>query len=140
MSPVRVSDRLTIPDSELRWRFSRSGGPGGQSVNTADSKVELSFDVLRTPVLPGFIRERAIERLGPRLVDGVLSVTAQEHRSQLKNREVAERRLGALLADAIAAPKPARRATKPSKSAKRARVDDKKRRGEIKRLRRNTDE
>jgi ribosome-associated protein len=88
---VRVSDRLTIPAAELSWRFSRSSGPGGQGVNTTDSRVELSWDLAGSPMLPAALRDRAIERLGDRLVNGVLTVTASEHRSQLRNRDAAVR-------------------------------------------------
>jgi len=138
--PLRVNDRLTIPENELQWKFSRSGGPGGQSVNTSDSRVELFFDVLRSVTLPEFLRERALQRLGDRLSSGVLTVNASEHRSQLKNRQEAERRMASLLATALAPPPPARRSTKPSKGAKKARMDDKRRRGDVKRLRRSTDD
>ncbi|MEE6260862.1 alternative ribosome rescue aminoacyl-tRNA hydrolase ArfB [Plantactinospora sonchi] len=134
--PVTIRPGLVIPDAELNWRFSRSSGPGGQSVNTTDSRAELSFDVARSAVLPDRLRTRAVERLGDRLVDGVLTVTASEHRAQLRNREAAQARLAALLADAIAPPPPPRRATKPSRGAKERRLAEKKRRGQIKQLRR----
>ncbi|MBE1487744.1 alternative ribosome rescue aminoacyl-tRNA hydrolase ArfB [Plantactinospora soyae] len=133
---LRVTDRLVIPGGELRERFSRSSGPGGQGVNTTDSRVELSFDVGTSPTLPERLRERALERLTGRLVDGVLTVTASEHRAQLANREAARARLAALLRDAVAAPPPIRRATKPSRGAKERRLAEKKRRGQIKQLRR----
>src|SRR3954465_9940235 len=100
----RVSDRLTIPAAELSWRFSRSSGPGGQGVNTTDSRVELSWDLAGSPMLPPVMRERALERLAGRLVNGVLTITASEHRSQLRNREAAAARLGGLVAAAVAPP------------------------------------
>lgn len=121
---------------ELSWRFSRSSGPGGQGVNTADSRVELSFDVARSPSLSDTHRRRALERLATRLVDGVLTIAASEHRSQLRNREAAVARLAALLREATAPPPRVRRPTKPSKGATQRRIDDKKRRGQLKRLRR----
>jgi ribosome-associated protein len=133
---VRVSDRLTIPAAELSWRFSRSSGPGGQGVNTTDSRVELSWDLAGSELLPAVLRERALERLGPRLVNGVLTITASEHRSQLRNREAAAARLSSLVASAIAPPPRARRATRPSKGSVERRIGAKKRRGEIKRGRR----
>ncbi|MEO3744636.1 alternative ribosome rescue aminoacyl-tRNA hydrolase ArfB [Plantactinospora sp. B5E13] len=133
---VTIRPGLVIPDAELNWRFSRSSGPGGQGVNTTDSRAELSFDVARSAVLPERLRTRAVERLGDRLVDGVLTVTASEHRAQLRNREAAQARMAALLADAIAPPPPPRRATKPSRGAKERRLADKKRRGQIKQMRR----
>jgi ribosome-associated protein len=135
--PVRGS--VVIHDAELRWRFSRSSGPGGQGVNTTDSRVELSFDVARTTALGQVLKERALDRLGPRLVDGVLTVSASEHRSQLRNREAAEARLAAVLAEAIAPPPRRRRPTRPSKAATERRIASKKRRGEIKRMRRDYD-
>ena len=84
---VQVNERLTIPAAELSWRFSRSSGPGGQGVNTTDSRVELSWDLAGSEVLPPALRDRAVQRLGSRLVQGVLTVVASEHRSQLRNRE-----------------------------------------------------
>jgi ribosome-associated protein len=133
---VRVSDRLTIPAAELSWRFSRSSGPGGQGVNTTDSRVELSWDLAGSELLPASVRERALNHLGPRLVQGVLTVTASEHRSQLRNREAAAARLAGLVAGAIAPPPKARRATRPSKGSVERRIAAKKRRGETKRNRR----
>lgn len=126
---------VVIPDDELRWRFSRSSGPGGQSVNTSDSRVELSYDVARGS-LPRHLRERALERLAGRLVDGVLTVTASEYRSQHRNREAARTRLAELLTEATAPPPPKRRPTQPSRGAKERRLAGKKRRGETKALRR----
>src|ERR1043165_1584185 len=106
---LRVNGWLVIPGSELKWRFSRSSGPGGQSVNTADSRVELSLDLKTTAALGPIQRARALERLSNRLVDGVLTVAASEQRSQLRNREAALERLRDLLAAAIAPPPPKRR-------------------------------
>ena len=134
--PLRVTRTVLIPERELRWRFSRSSGPGGQSVNTADSRVELSLDVARTSALGPVQRARAVERLRGRLVDGVLTVRSSAQRSQLQNREAARERLAAVLAKAIAPPPPARRPSKPSKSANERRIAEKKRRGQTKRLRR----
>jgi ribosome-associated protein len=134
--PLVVSDRVSIPEGELRWRFSRSGGPGGQSVNTADSRVELLFDVASSPSLPPYLRDRAVQRLAGRLVDGVVTVTAEEHRSQLRNRESALRRLAELLRDAIAPPPPRRRPTRPTKGSQLRRLDGKRKTGDTKRLRR----
>ncbi|MGW4944868.1 alternative ribosome rescue aminoacyl-tRNA hydrolase ArfB [Actinoplanes sp. NPDC004185] len=133
---VRVSDRLTIPAAELSWRFSRSSGPGGQGVNTTDSRVELSWDLAGSELLPPSLRERALEQLGGRLVNGVLTITASEHRSQLRNREAAAARLAALVAGAIAPPPRARRATRPSRGSVERRIAEKKRRSQTKRNRR----
>ena len=101
--PLRVTRSVVIPERELTWRFSRSSGPGGQSVNTADSRVELSLDVASTSALGPVQRARVLERLSRRLVDGVLTVRASEHRSQLRNREAALERMAKILADALAA-------------------------------------
>jgi len=132
---LHVRGSVVIPEAELEWRFSRSSGPGGQSVNTSDSRVELRFDVAGSAALPPTLRERALERLSDRLVDGVLAVTASEQRSQYQNRLAAERKLVDLMSAAVAPPPRPRVATKPSRAARARRVDAKKRRGETKRLR-----
>jgi ribosome-associated protein len=131
-----VSRTLTIPASELSERFSRSSGPGGQGVNTADSRVELSFDLAASSALGPVHKERALARLADRLVDGVVTVTASEHRSQLQNRRAARARLAALLREATAPPPRPRRPTRPSRASQERRISAKKRRGETKRLRR----
>ena len=128
-----MTQRLVVPEAELSWRFSRSSGPGGQSVNTSDSRAELSFDVARSASLPNFLRTRALERLAGRLVDGVLTVAAAEHRSQLQNREAAEQRLAQLLREAVAPPPPPRRPNRPTKGSKERRLAGKHRRSEVKR-------
>jgi len=133
---LRVNSWLVIPDGELHERFSRSSGPGGQSVNTTDSRVELSFDVQRSPALPPPARDRALQRLATRLADGVLTVASSQERSQLLNRMAARERLASLLAEAVAPPPRPRIATKPSRAARERRVQDKRRRAETKRNRR----
>ena len=133
---VTVRD-IAIPAEELSWRFSRSAGPGGQSVNTTDSRVELSFDVAGSTALPPVYKERALRALAGRLSDGVLTVTASETRSQFRNREAAAERMSALLTQATAAPPKPRRPTKPSRAARERRREDKRRTSERKRLRRN---
>jgi ribosome-associated protein len=127
----------TIPPEELSWRFSRSPGPGGQSVNTSDSRVELSFDLSSSAALPPVYRQRALRALAGRLSDGVLTVTASETRSQLRNREAAAERMSALLTQATAPPPRPRRPTKPSRAARERRLADKRRTAERKRLRRD---
>ncbi|MFL5767381.1 MAG: alternative ribosome rescue aminoacyl-tRNA hydrolase ArfB [Actinomycetota bacterium] len=139
VGPLRVSRSVTIPEGDLKWRFSRSSGPGGQSVNTADSRVELSLDLGTTAALGPVQRARALQRLGSRLTDGVLTVTASENRSQLRNREAALRRLGDLLAAAIAPPPPKRRPTRASRGSVERRLAEKRRRGQVKKLRRSDD-
>jgi ribosome-associated protein len=140
MGPLRARRSILIPERELRWRFSRSSGPGGQSVNTADSRVELSLDLETTTALGPVQRARALERLADRLVDGVLTVTAQEERSQLRNREIARKRLADILATAVAPPPPRRRPTRASRASVERRLAEKRRRAKIKRLRRPDDE
>jgi ribosome-associated protein len=128
-----------IPADELRWRFSRSGGPGGQSVNTADSRVELVFDLARSPSLPEAMRTRLLARLAPRLVDGEVRITASEYRSQHRNRQAARARLVDLLVEASAPPPPRRRPTRPTRGSQERRLAGKKRRSETKSLRRPPD-
>ncbi|MGB7980553.1 MAG: alternative ribosome rescue aminoacyl-tRNA hydrolase ArfB [Candidatus Nanopelagicales bacterium] len=137
---VAVPGGPVIPAGELTWRFSRSSGPGGQGVNTTDSRVELRFDVARSDALSPTQRTRALARLEGRLVDGVLSVVASAERSQLRNRQAAHRRLAALLAAAIAPPPARRRPTRPSRGSVQRRLTAKKRRGQTKRLRGSTDD
>jgi len=127
---------VEIPEDELGWRFSRSGGPGGQSVNTADSRVELSLDVAGSRSLPDRLRDRALAALGHRLVDGVLTVAASDFRSQHRNRQAARARMAALLTEATAPPAPARRPTRPTRGSKERRLAGKKRRGQTKAMRR----
>ncbi|WP_344863336.1 alternative ribosome rescue aminoacyl-tRNA hydrolase ArfB [Amycolatopsis ultiminotia] len=130
---VPVGSRFVIPGVELRERFSRSSGPGGQGVNTTDSRVELSYDIAASEVIPPALKDRICARLGNRLVDGVLTIAASEHRSQLMNRDAARERLVDQLLKAAAAPPPKRRPTKPSRGSKERRLAAKKRRGEVKR-------
>jgi len=132
---LRVSAQVVLPAAELGWRFSRSGGPGGQGVNTADSRVELVVDLRTVGGLTDWQRERVLRHLAARAVEGVLTVAASETRSQLRNREAARQRLRVLLADALAPESPPRRPTKPSRGAQRRRVEAKIRRGQTKRLR-----
>ncbi|MBB3157439.1 ribosome-associated protein [Microbacterium proteolyticum] len=133
---VRVTAALVIPAAELSWRFSRSSGPGGQGVNTADSRVELMWDAGASAVLSRAQRERLVDRLGPRLIDGVLTIAASEHRAQLRNRDAARERLAAIVAEAVRPPAPPRRATRPTRGSKERRLQAKQRRTDVKRLRR----
>jgi ribosome-associated protein len=137
--PLRIRGSIVVPEHELRWRFSRSSGPGGQSVNTSDTRVELSYDIAESKAFGPVLKARALRRLEGRLTGGVLTVTASEHRSQLRNREAAEERLAELLRDAIAPPPRRRRPTAPTRSAVERRLADKRRRGDTKKLRRVSD-
>ncbi|WP_321779888.1 alternative ribosome rescue aminoacyl-tRNA hydrolase ArfB [Schaalia cardiffensis] len=126
---------LVVPAGELVERFSHSSGPGGQAVNTSDSRVQLSFDVTTTSALNERQRERALTALAGRLVDGVLTITASEQRSQFANRKAARQRLAALLRSSLA-PLPQRRASKPTRASKLQRLRDKRIRSELKAQRR----
>jgi ribosome-associated protein len=134
--PLQVMPGLVIPETDLAWRFSRSSGPGGQSVNTTDSRAELSVDVSRSAAIPEHLRVRALERLAGRLVDGVLTVAASEQRSQLQNREAAAERMAQLLREAVSPPPPPRRPTRPTKGSKERRLQVKRQRSDLKKSRR----
>jgi ribosome-associated protein len=137
--PYVIRGSVSLPEAELMWRFSRSSGPGGQHVNTSDSQVELRFDLAATESLPEVWKERALQRLESRLVGGVLSVRASEHRSQWRNRETALVRLASLLAEATAPPPRPRRKTRIPRGINERRLREKKQRGETKRGRTNRD-
>ena len=131
---LHVTRSCAIALSELEWRFSASSGPGGQHANTANTRVEVRFDVAGSPSLGPRQRARLLERLGP-----VVRVVAQDERSQARNRSLALERLRSKLADGLHVERP-RRPTKPSRAAKARRLDEKRRRGETKRLRRPPDD
>lgn len=137
---LRIRRSIVVPEAELSWRFSRSSGPGGQSVNTTDSRAELSYNIEESTALGPVLKARVLQRLAGRLTNGVLTISASEHRSQLRNRLAAEERLVRLLRDAIAPPPRSRRPTKPTRAAIEQRLRAKRRRGETKRLRRSADE
>lgn len=132
---LEVTPALTIPASELGWRFSRSSGPGGQHVNTSDSRVELSWNVAGSAALSDNQRLRLLTRLGQRLVAGVITVAASERRSQLRNREIALAKLSALVAEGLAPDAASRRATKPTRGSNRRRLAAKEQRAATKRQR-----
>ncbi|MDQ1565559.1 MAG: ribosome-associated protein [Actinomycetota bacterium] len=125
----RVTPTCVLRMDELDWRFSASGGPGGQHVNTANTRAEVRFDIAGSPSLGPRQRARLLERLGPEV-----RVVASDERSQLRNRELALERLRSRLADALRVEKP-RRATKPTRAAKQRRLEDKRHRSETKRRR-----
>ena len=132
---VEVTPALTIPASELGWRFSRSSGPGGQHVNTSDSRVELFWNVVASSTLSDEQRLRIVARLDRQLVAGVVTVTASEQRSQLRNREIALDKLAGLVASALAPDGPRRRPTKPTKGSGRRHLAAKQQRSATKRQR-----
>lgn len=134
MEDVVVGRRFVIRDAELTERFSRASGPGGQGVNTRDSRVELSFNIATSPSIPDHLRERLLDRLATRLVGGVITIVASEHRSQLMNRTAARERLAALLLEASApAPQRGGAMRRPSRASKERRLAAKKHRADVKR-------
>jgi ribosome-associated protein len=130
-----IPDGLTIPGPELSEQFSRSSGPGGQGVNTTDSRVQLSLDIATTTALTDRQRERVLERLAGRLVGTVLTIDASEHRSQRHNRSAARERVASLLREALSPPPPPRRPTKRTRGSQRRRLEAKSQRGQVKRRR-----
>ena len=133
---LRVSDQIVIPDHELEERFDPSGGPGGQHANRSSTRVELSFDLRSSASLSSEVKSRAIRRLSERFPDGIVIVTASDTRSQWRNRKIARARLAELIAEAVAPPPPPRRPTRPTTASKRQRLDQKRLRAEVKRMRR----
>lgn len=133
--PLKIRG-IEIPAGELDWRFTRSGGPGGQHANTSDTVAEVRFDVAGSPSLDGRQRQRITARLDSQLTsDGVLIIRAGDSRSQHRNRQIARKRLIATLHEALAPAAPRRRPTKPSKAAKRRRLENKRHKSQIKALR-----
>lgn len=128
-----VADHV-IPDSELSWTFTPSGGPGGQHANRSNTRAEVRFDLGRSPSIPESLKEHMLRRLGKRAVDGVLSVTSDETRSQTQNRRKAIERLASVLNEAAHRPR-RRRPTRPTASSRERRLEQKKRRSGVKRER-----
>jgi ribosome-associated protein len=133
---LEVSPALTIPATELGWRFSRSSGPGGQHVNTSDSRVQVSWNIADSAVLTDVQRTLLLTRLDGRLVAGVVTIAASEQRSQLRNREIALAKLAELITDGLAPDGPRRRATKPTRGSGRRHLAAKQQRSETKAHRR----
>ena len=137
MQDLWVSERLIIPSKDLCWRFSRSSGPGGQGVNTTDSRVELILDVANCSCLGPFRRARLLEHFQTRLLEGCLRVVVAEERSQWQNRQKALHRMAELLREGLKPPPRARKATRPGRGAVKRRLASKKQRGDLKRQRSN---
>ena len=135
MDDIRLAHGVVVPARELSFSAARGGGPGGQSVNTTDSKVELRWDVRGSEALSAAQRDRLLERLAPRLTgDGVLILQGSEHKSQHRNREAVVARFTAIVGEALEPPR-MRRRTRPSRGAKQRRLEAKRHRSELKRLR-----
>lgn len=130
--PRAAGAALRIPAAELRWRFSRASGPGGQNVNTTDSRVELVFDLAATQALGPALKARALRRLEGRLLEGCVVIAASEQRSQWRNRVAAQQRLLELLQEALQPPPPQRRATRPTRGSVERRLAAKRQRSAVK--------
>lgn len=138
MDGIRVQ-RFHVPESELQWSFAPSGGPGGQHANRSNTRAELRYDLADSDVFPGELRAHMVHRLGSRLTKGVIAVTVDESRSQFRNRALARQRLAEILTDAMRRPI-GRRSTRPTRASKRRRLESKRHRSEIKKLRRSPDQ
>ena len=130
-----VNDGLTIPSRELTWTFSRSRGSGGQNVNKVETAVELSWELNNSTVIGPFKKRRLAKVYQSRIVNDVLRISVSEQRTQLHNRQIALKRLAALIREGLQPPPPTRKATKPTRSSQRRRVEIKKQRGAIKQSR-----
>lgn len=131
---LRIAPGVAVPLDELGWRFTSAGGPGGQHVNTSNTRAEVVFDAAGSPTLPRWARELIVTRLGP-----VVTVSAGDRRSQARNRALALERLAERLTSALRVDKP-RRATRPSMASQRRRIEEKRRRGDLKRRRAGLDD
>ncbi len=130
-----INSRLIIPSKELKWRFSKASGPGGQGVNTTDSRVELVFDIKNSSAIDLFMKQILLKKLDNRCIKGCLNIIAAEERSQYQNRQLALARLKEILREGLALPPKPRKATKPTRSSQKRRVNAKKYRGALKRKR-----
>ena len=130
-----VNPGLVIPSNELHWRFSRSSGSGGQNINKTDTRVNLSFNIESSKALTSYQKHQVTKQLNDQIVNSTITIISQEHRTQYKNRKLALIRLGILLGKALEPPPKARKATKPTKSSQRRRINSKKKHGEKKQSR-----
>ena len=130
-----VNPVLVIPSSELHWRFSRSSGSGGQNINKTDTRVKLSFNIENSKALTSYQKNQITKKLNDKIIDDNITVITQEHRTQYRNRKLALHKLGILIKKALEPPPKTRKATKPTKSSQRRRIDFKKKHGEKKQSR-----
>ena len=132
---LKITKRLVIPSNELKWRFSRSSGPGGQNVNKIESRVEIIFDLEDSKVLNDYQKEILKRNLKNKLVNNSLRLAVQEHRNQLLNRQLALMKFSSIIKNALNKPFKLRKSTKPTKASQKKRVEVKKKRGELKKSR-----
>ena len=134
---LQITQELIIPSNELKWRFSRSSGPGGQNVNKIESQVEIIFNILKSKTLSSDQKSLLLKKFNNKIFNGCISIKVQEKRSQLKNRQIAIHRLSTVIKDIILSEKKVRKVTTPTKSSQKRRVESKKKRGKLKLNRQN---
>ena len=132
---LKITNKLVIPSNEIKWRFSRSSGPGGQNVNKIESRVEIIFDLEDSKVLNDYQKEILKRNLKNKLVNNSLRLAVQEHRNQLLNRQLALIKFSSIIKDGLNKPFKFRKSTKPTKASQKKRVEFKKKRGELKKNR-----
>ena len=130
-----ITSRLVIPSRELKWRFSRSSGPGGQKVNKTNTRVEIIFNIEESKVLNDYQKKVIMKKLKTKLVNNCICIAVQEERNQLLNRQIAIARISSLIRNSLKNFTKVRKATKPSKASQNRRLDSKKKRGELKKNR-----
>ena len=130
-----ITSRLVIPSRELKWRFSRSSGPGGQKVNKTNTRVEIIFNIEESKVLNDYQKKVLTKKLKTKLVNNCICIAVQEERNQLLNRQIAIKRISSVIRNSLKNSSKIRKATKPSKASQKRRLESKKKRGELKKIR-----